>query len=217
MPISSSTCCRARSRSTGLKARPLGASCLQRWGKPRAEGRDHRSVGQVQVHHAGYAADLARGRCGSSERAFFPSQGRYFHAGRFMGGAERAVSEAARGPEACVVDRSARLTILCRCGHQSFSSRTSLARGSGNEPSTVLAEHHAALGSGNADSRPNRWDFRDGARSRRRSRVPGCVAAHPAPQRASPSYLPLRAGWAVCAWALRGCARSEKPFKRPDE
>jgi len=107
--------------------------------------------------------------------------------------------------------RSPILTILWHCDWRPFSSRTALARASGNKPSTVLAEHHAAQGSGNADWRPNRWDFRDGGRSRRRSCVPGCVAAHPARRRASPSYLPLRAGWAICAWALRGCARSTNP------
>ena len=40
----------------------------------------------------------------------------------------------------------------------------------------------------------------------------GCVHAHPASRRASASYRPLRAVWAVCAWALRGCARSPDPF-----
>jgi hypothetical protein len=103
------------------------------------------------------------------------------------------------------------LTILWRCDRPHFSSRTSLARGSGKKPSTVLAEHHAAKGSGNADSRPNRWDSGEGGRSRRRSLSPGCVAAHPAHRRASPPYLPLRADWAVCAWALRGCARCQNP------
>ncbi len=103
------------------------------------------------------------------------------------------------------------LTILWRCGHQHFSSRRALARVSGKKPSTVFAEHHAGQGLGNADSRPNGWDFGEGGRSHRRSRIPGCVAAHPAHWRASPSYLPLRADWAVCAWALRGCARCQNP------
>jgi hypothetical protein len=108
--------------------------------------------------------------------------------------------------------RSFMLTILWRCDCRPFSSRTAFARGSGKKPSTVLAEHHAAQGSGNADSRPNGWDFGEGgSRSRRRSLGLGCVAAHPAHRRASPSYLPLRADWAACAWALRGRARCQNP------
>ena len=43
----------------------------------------------------------------------------------------------------------------------------------------------------------------------------GCVRAHPPSWRASASYRPLRAVWAVCAWALRGFERDHQTLQRP--
>src|SRR5258705_10797060 len=79
----------------------------------------------------------------------------------------------------------------------------------GNEPSTVLAEDSASSGLGNADSRRKLRDFGWVGLGRPRPRDFGCVPAHPPSWRASASYRPLRAVWAVCAWALRGCVRSK--------
>ena len=42
----------------------------------------------------------------------------------------------------------------------------------------------------------------------------GCVRAHPPSWRASASYRPLRAVWAVCAWALRGFERDHQTLQR---
>ncbi|SHJ98091.1 hypothetical protein SAMN05444159_2081 [Bradyrhizobium lablabi] len=108
--------------------------------------------------------------------------------------------------------RSPILTIFWHCGARQFSSRTGPEAPSGNEPSMVLAEDRASKGSGNADSQPNVWSSGEIGRYRRCPRDSGCVPAHPASRRASASYLPLRAVWAICAWALRGCARSPEPF-----
>jgi hypothetical protein len=107
-------------------------------------------------------------------------------------------------------NRSAQLTIFWHCGWPHFSSRTGLKRASGNEPSTVLAEDSASQGSGNADSQRKCWSS-GGSGPCRPLRESGCVRAHPAYRRAA-SYRPLRAVWALCAWALRGCARSPDPF-----
>jgi len=107
--------------------------------------------------------------------------------------------------------RSPNLTSFWHCGPRPFSFRTTPGRGPGNHPSTVLAEDFAVP--------PRVWH----ADSQRKDRSSGwsgqgcpfdfgCVAAcHPASRRASASYLPLRADWAACAWALRGCARSPDP------
>src|SRR5262249_7292655 len=114
-------------------------------------------------------------------------------------------------------EMSGGLTLLRRCGCRPFSSRTTLIRGGGNKASTVFAENRVVQGSGNADSQPNGWNRREGGRSRRRSRDFGCVAAHPAPRRASPSYLPLRAGWAF-APGHSGVVRDRQTLPtRPDE
>ena len=107
--------------------------------------------------------------------------------------------------------RSAYLTIFWRCDHAPFSSRTAPERGPGNEPSTVLAENSMSQGSGNADSQRKVWSSRGSGQCRPSRCDSGCVTAHPASWRASASYRPLRAVWAVCAWALRGCARSPDP------
>jgi len=127
-----------------------------------------------------------------------------------------AVQQSAAGVEAVAMFvasiRSANLTIFWRCDHPRFSFRRGLSARSGNEPSTVLAENALSTGSGNADSqrkiRSSGWS----GRCRPSRRDSGCVLVHPASWRASASYRPLRAVWAVCAWALRGCARSPDPF-----
>ena len=114
---------------------------------------------------------------------------------------QRGAAAARSGPE-----RSSLLTIFWHCGHWPFSSRTAGHRRLGNEPSTVLAEDSLSSGFGNADSRRKLRDFGWGGLGRPRARDSGCVPAHPASWRASASYRPLRAVWAVCAWALRGFA-----------
>jgi hypothetical protein len=107
--------------------------------------------------------------------------------------------------------RSTHLTIFWHCGLAYFSSRTASERASGNEPSMVLAEDSASKGSGNADSqlfvRSSGWS---GSR-RAHPCDSGCVPAHPASWRAAASYRPLRAVWAVCAWALRGSREITRP------
>jgi hypothetical protein len=110
--------------------------------------------------------------------------------------------------------RSTRLTNFWHCGCRRFSFRTAPERGAGNQPSMVLAEDGASKGSGNADSQPNVRSSGEGGRCRLCLRDSGCVLAHPAYRRPA-SYRPLRAVWALCAWALRGCARSPDPFSAP--
>jgi hypothetical protein len=118
---------------------------------------------------------------------------------------------AGRGP----AKRSRLLTIFWHCGHWPFSSRTARRGSFGNEPSTVLAEDSAPEGFGNADSQRKLRDFGWGGRCRPRARDLGCVSAHPPYWRASASYRPLRAVWAICAWALRGSREIEKTLQRP--
>jgi hypothetical protein len=108
--------------------------------------------------------------------------------------------------------RSARLTIFWHCGFGHFSFRTGSKRAAGNKPSMVLAEDGVSQGSGNADSQRKVWSSGGSGPRRASPGDSGCVPAHPADWRASASYRPLRAVWAVCAWALRGCARSPDPF-----
>ena len=111
--------------------------------------------------------------------------------------------------------RSRLLTIFWHCGHWPFSSRTARRGSFGNEPSMVLAEDSALEGFGNADSQRKLRDFGWGGRCRPRARDLGCVPAHPPYWRASASYRPLRAVWAICAWALRGSCEIEKTLQRP--
>jgi hypothetical protein len=111
--------------------------------------------------------------------------------------------------------RSRLLTIFWHCGHWPFSSRTARRGSFGNEPSTVLVEDSALEGFGNADSQRKLRDFGWGGRCRPRARDLGCVPAHPPYWRASASYRPLRAVWAICAWALRGSREIEKTLQRP--
>jgi hypothetical protein len=81
----------------------------------------------------------------------------------------------------------------------------------GNEPSMVLAEDLPSKGSGNADSqqdvRSSGWSGQGCPRDF------GCFRAHPPSWRAA-SYRPLRAVWAVCAWALRGFERDHQTLQR---
>ena len=110
--------------------------------------------------------------------------------------------------------RSVHLTIFWHCGTRHFSFRTAWERLPGNEPSMVLAEDARPKGSGNANSQPNVRNSGESGPCRSSCCCSGCVLAHPASWRASASYRPLRAVWAVCAWALRGCARSPDPLQR---
>ena len=110
--------------------------------------------------------------------------------------------------------RSPMLTNFWHCDGPYFSFRTGPERRLGNEPSTVLAEDCASKGSGNADSQ---LFVRSSGGSGARRPSPGdsgCVPAHPASWRASGSYRPLRAVWAVCAWALRGSREITRSLPR---
>ena len=110
--------------------------------------------------------------------------------------------------------RSAHLTNFWHCGGPSFSFRTAAERRLGNEPSRVLAEDCASQGSGNADSQPNVRSSGGSGAGRPSPDDSGCVTAHPASWRASASYRPLRAVWAVCAWALRGSREITRSLPR---
>jgi hypothetical protein len=159
-------------------------------------------------------------RCGRSRRPAFPApsvrerDNEIANLGRIRAARMRALtpksSRRGRDPK-----RSRLLTILWHCGHWSFSSRTARRGSFGNEPSTVLAEDSALQGLGSADSQRKLRDFGWGGRGRPRARDLGCVPAHPPYWRASASYRPLRAVWAICAWALRGSREIEKTLQRP--
>jgi hypothetical protein len=155
---------------------------------------------------------LARGMTvlGGAGVTFFPGCRGACHRARFR--ATRWLAMTRRQWSGIGSIRSASLTIFWRCDHPRFSFRKGRSAGSGNEPSMVLAENALSKGSGNADSqrkvRSSGWS----GVCRPSRRDSGCVLAHPASWRASASYRPLRAVWAVCAWALRGCARSPDPF-----
>jgi len=110
--------------------------------------------------------------------------------------------------------RSTPLTIFWHCSFRHFSFRTTLERGSGNKPSTVLAENPRFKGSGNADSQRKVRSSGRGGQGRWSRGDSGCVLAHPASRRASASYRPLRAVWALCAWALRGSREINRPLQR---
>src|SRR6185437_1741410 len=109
-------------------------------------------------------------------------------------------------------ERSPILTIFWHCGHTAFSSRTTAGRRFRQRTVNGFGRRFRGLeGSGNADSQAFGWS--SGRGDDARACDSGCCEpAHPASWRASPSYRPLRAVWAVCAWALRGCARTPKPF-----
>jgi hypothetical protein len=110
---------------------------------------------------------------------------------------------------------SARLTIFWRCDQAPFSSRNVPKRRPGNEPSTVLAEDSASQGSGNADLQPNVRNSGWSGQGRPYPCDSGCVTAHPASWRASASYRPLRAVWAVAPGHSGVRARSPDPFSAP--
>jgi hypothetical protein len=108
--------------------------------------------------------------------------------------------------------RSFMLTIFWHCGFTHFSSRTGLGGMARQQTVNGFGRESGSKGSGNADSqlfiRSSGWS----GQCRPRPCDSGCVAAHPAYRRAA-SYLPLRAGWAVCAWALRGCFEIARPIR----
>jgi hypothetical protein len=110
-------------------------------------------------------------------------------------------------------NRSVCLTNFWHCGGPYFSFRTGTERRPGNEPSTVLAEGCASKGSGNADSQPNGRSSGGSGACRPSPGDSGCVTAHPASWRASASYRPLRAVWAVAPGHSGVRARSPDPFR----
>jgi hypothetical protein len=112
--------------------------------------------------------------------------------------------------------RSALLTIFWHCGYSPFSSRTAVARAPWQRTVNGFAREFPRLtGSGNADSQ--RKVRSSGWSGFSRPCASGCVRAHPASWRASASYRPLRAVWAVCAWALRGLRENTKTLQRSCE
>jgi len=100
--------------------------------------------------------------------------------------------------------RSPMLTIFWHCGFRGFSFRTRPGVWS-RQPTVNGFDRGFSLheGSGNADSQ--RKVRSSGWCGPGRACDSGCDPAHPPSWRASASYRPLRAVWAVCAWALRGC------------
>src|SRR6476661_632791 len=109
--------------------------------------------------------------------------------------------------------RSPFLTIFWHCGFRRFSSRTGVGARARQQTVNGFGRGLGSKGSGNADSqrfiRSSGWS----GQCRPRPGDSGCVTAHPASRRAAASYLPLRAVWAVCAWALRGCFEITRPFR----
>src|SRR6202167_5033182 len=78
----------------------------------------------------------------------------------------------------------------------------------------VLPEGRLQIGSGNADSRRNRWSSGWDGRCRPYPCDSACVPAHPH-YRASASYRPLRAVWAIAPGHSGVCTDSTKnPLKR---
>jgi len=117
------------------------------------------------------------------------------------------------GPRGKGSIRSAHLTIFWHCGLPHFSSRTARDAVSRQRTFNGFGRGFALqTGSGNADSRRKLRSF--GWSGQGRPRDPGCVPAHPASWRAAASYRPLRAVWAVCAWALRGSREITRPLQR---
>ncbi len=110
--------------------------------------------------------------------------------------------------------RSARLTIFWHCGWPHFSFRTSHKARLRQPTVNGFAPGWRFKGSGNADSRRKGRSSGWSGRCRPCLRDSGCVLAHPPSWRASASYRPLRAVWAVCAWALRGSREITRPLQR---
>ena len=117
--------------------------------------------------------------------------------------------------------RSVFLTIFWPSFGIAAAAVSRLERGTdrvvGNQPSMVLAENAVSQGSGNADEQRHGWSSRWGGASRWSPGRSGCVPAHPDDWRASASYRPLRAVWALCAWALRGTRDRRKPLSAWNE
>ena len=111
-----------------------------------------------------------------------------------------------------VPKRSPVLTIFWHCGFGHFSSRTGFGARARQQTVNGFGRGCGSKGSGNADSQRKLRSPGWSGQCRPRPGDSGCVPAHPAYRRAA-SYLPLRAGWAVCAWALRGCVEIARPFR----
>jgi hypothetical protein len=119
-----------------------------------------------------------------------------------------------RGARVRSTDRSAHLPLFWRCGTLHFSFRRIGEAASATIRQGFWPRIGLPQGSGNADSQLKVRSSGGSGRGRSFPGDSGCVRANPASWRASASYLPLRAVWAVGAWALRGCARSKDPFLR---
>ena len=111
--------------------------------------------------------------------------------------------------------RSTTLTIFWHCGFRAFSSRTTARRPSWQPTVNGFDRGFRRLeGSGNADSQPKVWSSPWSGRGRPCDSGREC--AHPPSWRASAAYRPLRAVWAGCAWALRGCGNTHETLSRAD-
>jgi hypothetical protein len=106
--------------------------------------------------------------------------------------------------------RSTPLTNFWHCGLPHFSFRTAPERAFRQPTVNGFGRESRFKGSGNADSRPKARSSGWSGQVRWHPRDSGCVAAHPAYWRPA-SYRPLRAVWAVCAWALRGSRDHQTP------
>src|SRR5471032_1497978 len=93
--------------------------------------------------------------------------------------------------------RSAFLTIFWRCGFPCFSFRTTSGARPRQRTVNGFGRGWRFEGSGNVDSQPNVWSSGWGGQCRSCPRDSGFVHAHPASWRASASYRPLRAVWAI--------------------
>ncbi len=93
--------------------------------------------------------------------------------------------------------RSPLLTIFWHCGGLVFSFRTVGKASPGQPTVNGFVSRCGFKGSGNADSQRKVWSSGWSGRCRAYPRDSGCVHAHPAYWRASASYRPLRAVWAV--------------------
>jgi hypothetical protein len=134
--------------------------------------------------------------------------------GHSCGPSLRANGSARSSPEPWVAfaSRSAILTLFWHCGYRQFSFRRLLRSGCWQPGVNRFGRRFpCSKGSGNADSQRNGWNRGEGGADRRSRHDSGCVPAHP-PYWA-PSYLPLRAGRAMRAWALRGF-RGPKTLQR---
>ena len=106
--------------------------------------------------------------------------------------------------------RSPFLTIFWRCDFAPNSSRTGRERRSSQPGVNGFARRFASKGLAMLIRGEMIEIQGQAAISRGSGSILPASAAHPASRRASASYRPLRAVWAVCAWALRGLTTAHR-------